>query len=484
MNGTRRIARALTAILALALAGAAYAEGAIPAQSGEAFGTVGETVLFGWYEQDADIGNGPEPIEWTVLDAKDGKSLLLSRYALDVKPYYDFWDRGMPCGWEKSTLREWLNGPFFETAFGDVSGAYVLTAETGNSGEYDGPDTEDRVFLLSREEGGRYLGEENEAWMALPTAFARSRGARVAIAVNWRNPLDRYDWLGGPEGYGKWWLRSCTSAESAYSVQSTGYHDNVDHFDDRYVGVRPAVWIDTACASADGERMPETFSVPEEVPWAPDPAAHALGRDAAVGDVVLFGACEQDNVETDGKEPIEWIVLDRQGDDALLVSRLALDACRLQNRYEPTSWETCTLRAWLNGVLLDRMFGAEEQAALLPCGIAPTEGTDPAYADTAEDLVFLLSADEAERCFDSDEARACRPTAVTNAHGADTIYQYPEFGITVDWWTRSLEPDWKMAGATSVWGNGHVDTEWGTNVAVVNGIRPAVRVDLANLLFD
>ena len=39
---------------------------------------VGDTVVFGSYEQDNDKSNGTEPIEWIVLDEKGGRYLLLS----------------------------------------------------------------------------------------------------------------------------------------------------------------------------------------------------------------------------------------------------------------------------------------------------------------------------------------------------------------------------------------------------------------------
>ena len=48
---------------------------------------VGDYVLFGAYEQDNDLDNGKEAIEWRVLDKKDDKILVISRYALD---YMDF----------------------------------------------------------------------------------------------------------------------------------------------------------------------------------------------------------------------------------------------------------------------------------------------------------------------------------------------------------------------------------------------------------
>ena len=51
------------------------------------FDTIGGIVTFGRYEQDGNEENGPEGIEWIVLDVQDGKVLLLSKYGLEVKPY-------------------------------------------------------------------------------------------------------------------------------------------------------------------------------------------------------------------------------------------------------------------------------------------------------------------------------------------------------------------------------------------------------------
>ena len=73
------------------------------------------TILtFGKYEQDNNPDNGPEEIEWIVLEEHDGNLLLLSRYGLDAVPYND---EGAETTWEESTLRSWMNSDFLETAF-------------------------------------------------------------------------------------------------------------------------------------------------------------------------------------------------------------------------------------------------------------------------------------------------------------------------------------------------------------------------------
>ena len=47
--------------------------------------------------------------------------------------------------------------------------------------------------------------------------------------------------------------------------------------------------------------------------------------DAKPGDIVIFGSYEQDNDESNGTEDIEWLVLAREDNKALLISKYALD---------------------------------------------------------------------------------------------------------------------------------------------------------------
>ena len=66
--------------------------------------------LFGSYEQDNITSNGPEEIEWIVLDKQDGKILLLSRYIL-------FKDGSAARDWFHNPIRSQLNSDFFSISF-------------------------------------------------------------------------------------------------------------------------------------------------------------------------------------------------------------------------------------------------------------------------------------------------------------------------------------------------------------------------------
>lgn len=122
--------------------------------------------------------------------------------------------------------------------------------------------------------------------------------------------------------------------------------------------------------------------------------------------------------------PIEWLVLKNDGSKALLISKYALDCQKYNTTDTSVTWETCTLRKWLNGTFISNAFSHEEQAMIL--------STTTESADT-KDRVFLLSEDEAWEYFSSDSTRQCQGTAYCYAQGADKVGENGNCG----WWLRS-----------------------------------------------
>lgn len=222
----------------------------------------GDYVIFGSYEQDGDTSNGPEPIEWEVLDENDGEMLLISRYILDCQPYNT---EETDVTWETCTLRNWLNNDFYNAAFSAAEQERVITANLSNSdnayyGTKAGYDTSDKIFCLSVDEIMKYYSFESwyddshygysSSLITDVTPYAVNNGA-----YHYTITQDDYDGLSS-EGYstdviglgcGWWWLRSpgCLS-DGARGVDGGGcagwnYHFRVD---DDFLGVRPALYIE------------------------------------------------------------------------------------------------------------------------------------------------------------------------------------------------------------------------------------------------
>lgn len=203
-------------------------------------------------------------------------------------------------------------------------------------------------------------------------------------------------------------------------------------------------------------------------------------KNASVGDTITFGAYEQDNNTSNGKEAIEWTVLDKDGMSLLLISKQALDCQQYNTSYTDVTWESCSLRKWMNGTFLNKAFNAEEQAQIQNTTVSadknPEYNTNPGNATT--DKVFLLSINEVEKYFNSDEARKCAPTAYAKAQGAYTsdIYKTASGAATCWWWLRSPGYNRNIAANVNSYGSVYY---FGYNVHTdYVAVRPALWINL------
>ena len=203
------------------------------AASAETLPEVGSEITFGHYEQDEDLTNGQEPIEWIVLDVdeENQKAFLLSKYCLETKGVYP---ERVPMYWGASTLREWMNGEFLNAAFTAEEQEKILTTTVTNENPHGmkgaGADTEDKLYLLSHEEILHYFPEQSSR-MAYATEHAKAQGCTI----------------GETTGACRWWLRTTGARKmdmwgvrvdgrlTAYGMQDVDWPTNT---------VRPVFWMD------------------------------------------------------------------------------------------------------------------------------------------------------------------------------------------------------------------------------------------------
>ena len=195
--------------------------------------------------------------------------------------------------------------------------------------------------------------------------------------------------------------------------------------------------------------------------------------EAEIGSTVFFGSYEQDNDISNGKEEIEWIVLAKEVDKALVISRFALDCGLYDTAMSDVTWETCALRKWLNGPFLNA-FSAEERDHIIDTAVTadknPSFSTPPGN-DTV-DKVFLLSITEVNSYFGSDEARKCEPTEYAKAQGVWTSSRFSNAGGAACWWLRS--PGSLPDHAAIVLVEGSVETDGRGVFNILGGIRPTM----------
>lgn len=107
--------------------------------------------------------------------------------------------------------------------------------------------------------------------------------------------------------------------------------------------------------------------------------------------------------------PLEWTILDIQNNQIFAITTNAVDRKKYNDTRTDVTWSSCSLRTWLNNDFANEVFNSEEQSRIIATTVNP--GTNPNYSTDAgnatEDKVFLLSIDEANQYFNSDESRMC-----------------------------------------------------------------------------
>ena len=214
---------------------------------------------------------------------------------------------------------------------------------------------------------------------------------------------------------------------------------------------------------------------------------------AKVGEYITFGHYPQTSTGKDNT-PIEWLVLDvdQISNKALVISRYALDCQPYNSESTGATWETCSLRKWLNSIFLNNAFTAKEQEGIVTETVKTRDNTEwKAYATSytsvsggsdTHDKVFLLSIEEtmkyggcssfADFVNKGTEKMKVIPTKYAVAQGAyqyngnDSIYRLNDKGCCL-WWLRS--PGGNSNNASRVRDNGVLSSR------KMNGTYGAVR---------
>lgn len=193
--------------------------------------------------------------------------------------------------------------------------------------------------------------------------------------------------------------------------------------------------------------------------------------DYKIGETIEFGNYPQDK---DGTEkPIEWIVMKKEGNQVLLLSKYVLDAKPYNKEWEDVTWETSDIRQWLNNEFYTTAFNKAEKAKIQTSLIKNEDnskyGTNG--GNDTEDKVFLLSEKETETLFSNKEERIAKATEYATKSG---VYVNEEKAAW--WWLRSPGDDSRDAAEVSRYG--WVDRLGYDVDDNIDGVRPALHLNL------
>ena len=150
----------------------------------------------------------------------------------------------------------------------------------------------------------------------------------------------------------------------------------------------------------------------------------------------------------------------------------------------PVTWETSTLRNYLNGEFVKKAFSDDERSSILvvPVSSCPSPLNEAVTGGgTTKDMVFLLNHDSAERYFPLEEDRQCIPTPY-----ADCKSMFHHKDGFCSWWLRTVglweqfdpkeeERPQNRHCISVVWNTGRIDL-MGMSADTFRCIRPCIMV--------
>lgn len=205
-------------------------------------------------------------------------------------------------------------------------------------------------------------------------------------------------------------------------------------------------------------------------------------RSYEAGDLVRFGSYPYGR--NGAYSSIEWIVLKNFDDSVLLLSRYGLDAIQYNSEKKDVTWETSSIRRWLNETFLYEAFSSDERALIQWAKVdnSYNQGDKKHHTDGGADTldrVFLLSYQEVNRLFENwiDRSVYCTEYAKVNGANirskekADDLFNGKGAGKSY-WWLRSPANEQYRAYYINASG----DYDWGDVSNKTGTVRPALWV--------
>ncbi|MEI6580529.1 MAG: DUF6273 domain-containing protein, partial [Eubacteriales bacterium] len=188
-------------------------------------------------------------------------------------------------------------------------------------------------------------------------------------------------------------------------------------------------------------------------------------------------------------EPIQWRVLSNTNGELLVMAEKILDSKAYNQVQTNVTWETCSLRSWLNNDFYNSAFNSFERSRIKMSAVVnadnPQYGTEGGN-NTSDKLILLSYADTINTAYGFsssfstyDTARQAQGTDFSKSNGLFVSREGLSLGNS-HWWLRT--PGVDSDYACGVYGYGIVDYYDYVNSTSI-GIRPAFKISLTSDIF-
>ena len=436
-----------------------------------------KTIEIGKYPYNAKNDSDKKPIKWAILDEdKDGTLTLMAMEGIAVKPFHN---KKELTAWADSDLRKWLNREFLQNTFSYAEREAIIPQYHKVLHSYT-----DKV----------YIPYEKMLSVYIECADNNFKGGYAASGNNktggWLLP-DEFQIL--KPDYSLVFFAEDSIVKKAIEVDYSMPVIPVIHYNpQKYIEAKK---IEKEMEVKEEEERKQRLIEEEKERERIDREKkeererqlaelekNAKKRAAKYKTGSLFPVGYYPYYKSGTKRQLEWKILRKYSDGtALMITRHIIDTVKYNEYKENVHWKDSYINKWLNSDFYNAAFSEEEQLSVRPAPEQLVSEAQNAGAirnvsgyDRVSNKVFLLSAQEAEFYFKSDDKRKAFITAYTQ----DKMRTAESYSW---WWLRSVNAVNIAPGVTP---NGSIKNK-GLSVNKLSvGVRPVILFDIEGYFIE
>lgn len=392
-----------------------YSSKSIKEYNSDAYVEEFDTVKFGKYEQDCNLDNGPEDVEWIILDKSNYENVVLcSKYVIDTRGFDEGKDN---VNWENSYIRRWLNEDFYNKCFSEYDKQYIVKVNNSNNYSRDFfaqesvlmevPSTVDNVSLLSIYEIEEYFG--------IDTNNNRTKATDYSKYYLYNDIYDEHV---------DYWTRTKAEIDDD-SIVDVAFNGNIitgnGSYETNYLGIRPVIHINIL-KDVDDDKNKDYYNEIKKfdkeifinsVKNVKTIKDYDEDTDIEKIDTVKIGYYVQKyNIACEGQD-LEWIVMEKNEDKALLLSKYILfGVYKINSNFDYYANENKKYKLYdpeciayyLNEIFYNRVF-TDCKEIIIPVGYTDDNILDYDFNSSyKKEYVSLLSSKDCMKYFGNNIA--------------------------------------------------------------------------------